>query len=410
VGGRQTKWSSWLSGRLDSAGLGPPDRLPLVLLLGLVVLGYGPLLFLGPGTDIDTFAVIESGRSIVGEGPYVVSRNPGAPVHEAAVGVLHAVGGTVATNLGTLVVALAGLVALWRMLRGAGVAHAGWWVLVVAAHPHVWIASTSTIDFMWALGFLLLGTERLFARRPLPATAWFVLAVGCRGATLLLVAAALAAHALGDRERAAEGVRVGAATVVLSALLFVPAWLAADRSFAFLQNELAVWSGLVLQGGRSIAKHLFFFGVPLLVVLLALAPGLVGAVRSRWRRSALLRFAVLAGVVTEAIFLWLPWKLAHLLPLVVVLIVVLGHSRWNRREIAIVILTVQLVTAVVTVHLVRPDTPDQATGAEWAPALDVGPLVRDVRCRLEDRSRSPQLPPPERAFANWSCALAFREP
>jgi hypothetical protein len=379
------------------------------MLAVLIVVGYVPLLLLGPGTDIDTFAVIESGRSIVGAGPYVVSRNPGAPVHEAAVGLLHAAGGTVATNAGSLLVALAGFAALGRLLVRAGCRHPGWWVLVVAANPFVWIASTSTIDFMWALGFLLLGAERLFAGRPVPATLWFAFAVGSRGATVLLVAAALAAHAFGGRRRASEATVVGAATALLGGMLFVPAWLAADRSFAFLHNELAVWSGLLLQAGRSGAKHVFFFGLPLLVVLAAAAPAMVGAVRDHWRRSVVLRFAVLAALVTEALFLWLPWKLAHLLPLLVAVVMVLAHSRWDRRRLAVLVLAVQSVTAVVTVPLVRPDTPDRATGAEWAPALERGPLVRDVVCRLDDRTRSPQLPGPERADANWRCVLAFRE-
>ena len=84
----------------------------LVVVGGLVALALLPLLFLGPGTDLDAGAVIRSGRSIVDHFHYTPSRAPGAPVHEAAVGVLDRLGGTAGANLGSLVAAGACIVAV----------------------------------------------------------------------------------------------------------------------------------------------------------------------------------------------------------------------------------------------------------------------------------------------------------
>src|SRR5690606_12839157 len=51
---------------------------------GVALVVAASVLTLGPGTDLDTGAVIRSGRTIM-DGDYVASRAPGAPVHEAAV-------------------------------------------------------------------------------------------------------------------------------------------------------------------------------------------------------------------------------------------------------------------------------------------------------------------------------------
>src|SRR5262245_29218916 len=57
--------------------------------LALVVFGYVPLIFMGPGTDLDSPAIYRSGRAIL-SGDYLASRRPGEPVYEALAGVLHA--------------------------------------------------------------------------------------------------------------------------------------------------------------------------------------------------------------------------------------------------------------------------------------------------------------------------------
>src|SRR5690606_14471722 len=69
------------------------DRRAFLIGLVVVVVGYVPLTFLGPGTDLEVGGVYHAGQSIR-DGDYQVSRIPGAPVFEAVTGVLHALGGS----------------------------------------------------------------------------------------------------------------------------------------------------------------------------------------------------------------------------------------------------------------------------------------------------------------------------
>ena len=86
--------------------------------LYLVLVPLLPLVFSGYGTDVDTWNVRSSANSIRA-GHYVMSRPPGAPVHEAATAVLDRVAGSVATNVGSLAAAAAILYLLPSLLRRA---------------------------------------------------------------------------------------------------------------------------------------------------------------------------------------------------------------------------------------------------------------------------------------------------
>ena len=112
--------------------------------LAAFVVALVPLCFFGPGTDLDAGAVLLSGSRIV-HGGYVASRAPGAPVHEALVGVLDLLGDW-APNLLSMVAAVALFFAVARLLAREGVPRPWLAAALVGASPWFQIASTSTVD------------------------------------------------------------------------------------------------------------------------------------------------------------------------------------------------------------------------------------------------------------------------
>src|SRR5690606_16476531 len=148
-------------------------------------------------------AVIRSERTIM-DGNYIASRAPGAPVHEAAVGVLEAVGGTVLANLGSLVMAVVLVVGLVVLLRGEGVPHAELAAAFVVANPWFQVAATSTVDFVWALGFAVLGFVALRRDPPIVAGVLFGLGAECRMTTSVVVASALGGQLLDRGDQRSE--------------------------------------------------------------------------------------------------------------------------------------------------------------------------------------------------------------
>jgi hypothetical protein len=380
--------------------VGPFDRRWLwagaVVLLALV-----PLTLLGPGTDLDAGVVIRSGRSIIDDQDYVASRPPGAPVHEAAVGLLHRVGGTVATNLGSLAMAGLCVSALVALLRRADVERPGLVVAVVVANPFFLIAATSTVDFPWALGLVLSAAVLARDRRPVPAGALAALSIGCRASTVLLVAALILAEWFEGPEARRRALTIAGIAAAGGALLFVPSYLAAGESLAFAQNEFATSSPLV-QLGKLAVKDLYFFGPAAAAVLAFTAPPVLDALK-RWRVDWTVRFASAGLVLSQLLFLRFPWKLGHLLPTLACLALLLGVALRDRRRLLVALVAAQLLYAVVNVQFVRPDNPNEATGGRLTFTPVWGALVVDVDCREDDTTAWKSNDRP-RLEAVWNCA------
>jgi hypothetical protein len=384
---------------MDTRAARPAFRWPAVV--GLVaVVAATPVLFTGPGTDLDTGAVLQSGQAIV-DGDYIASRAPGAPVHEAAVGVLEAIGGTTLSNLGSLVMAVVLVVSLVLLLRRERVANPELAAAFVVANPWFQIAATSTVDFVWAMGFATAGALALRAQRSIVAGLLFALAIGCRMSTVVVVAAALLAELLDERARRSRAALAAAVTAIGSVLLYLPPFFAAGSSLAFANNDFETSTPLN-HIGRMLAKDLYFFG-PFVTIGLVFALPAVLRATAGWRASWALRFGAIGLVASQLLFLRFPWKMGHLIPTLVCLAVVLAVALDARPRLLAIIVALQLLYGVVNVELFRPDTPNEATGAKLELDVRFGPFVVDSQCRDEDRDawigndRS-------RLEAVWNCA------
>lgn len=370
----------------------------------LVALALVPLTLMGPGTDLDVGAVLRSGRAIVEDGTYAPSRNPGAPVHEAAVGVLRLVGGTVGPNLGSLAAGIAVATLLALLLRREGVGRVGLGVAVVVANPWFLVAATSTVDFLWALGLWLGAAVVLRTHTDLLGAAGAGvlagLAVGCRSSTAVLVGGLAVAQALDGRREAVRAALLAAVAAGVGLLVFLPPFLSADSSLAFAQNDVPTSSPLV-QLGRFLAKDLYFLGPFAAVVLLLCLPAL-GRTAWRWRADWLVRVGLLTVLASQVLFLRFPWKMGHLLPTLVGLALVLARALDAKPRLLAALVAAQLLYAVGSIQLVAPDTPNAATGGRLTFDPGWGALVVDVKCRLDDTGawRGPE----ERLAAVWDCA------
>jgi hypothetical protein len=387
-----------------SAGQAPAPAPPSVwdrplsdrALLAVVAVVSLPIFWMGWGTDIDVPNVLRV-TDIIRSGDYEPSRPPGVPVVEALVAVLEPVGGHLLVNLATvvaaavLVIAVARLVREWRHPNGDLVA------LALFASPITIVASTSLADFVWALAFFATGALAHLRGRSVVAGVLFGLAAGCRISTLFVVAAFLVADGWEPANRR-RGVRAVLVMAALTVLLYVPSWLAYDRSLDFLQNEEGFRSfGNNL--GRFLYKNYAVAGVALIVVVLVALPALLRALR-RWKVDPLVRFGVLTFVATEALFFQMPWKPAHLLPSLLGLLCWLGATDRSRRFLWLVVGAVAL-NGLVSLRPLAPDDPSDASSASWDPAVEWGLLANDIGCRLDVMHIEPDDPD----WDAWSCTL-----
>ena len=368
-----------------------PRPTRLALLAGFL---YLPFVGLGYGTDIDVTNIRRSGESIL-EGDYRYSRPPGAFPHEAITGLLDRLGGPALVNVGSAVMAVVVLVTLAHLVERRHGARAGRIaVLVAGTQPWLWIAATSLGDYLYALAFLLLGIDAAQRDRRVLAGLAFGTAIGFRSATVFLVGAYLLAEVTGgsvddDPEASPERIRAthwratlttAVVTLVLGAAWFVPPWLSVGRTAQFLQNQLRAGPFFVMLGRWGV-KNVAFFGVVALVVLVLRAPVLLAAV-ARFRELVLVRFAIYAALVTEVLYLRFPWKPVHLLPMAICVAILLAVSSRTSNRLVAVLVTGQLLFALVSVSVARPDVVDDARSGRFAPGFTRGVVLNDVDCRL----------------------------
>lgn len=380
-------------------------RAPWIAGAAVLLFGYVPLAFLGPGTDLDTAGIYRSGRSILSF-DYVASRRPGSPVYETIAGVLHAIGGVVLVNLASIAMTAALACAVVQLLRFAGSRRAEWLGVVVLVNPFVWIAGTSMADHIWAIGFAMWGAVAQQRRRPVLAIVLYALAIGCRLPTALIVGALLLADWFGaPRERRRMLLAIGGGTVLLGALVFLAPALTLHGEMLSIGVTQSSWP---VKLGRSVVKNFYFFGPILLVVVAVLIPALWRGVRARWRESSTLRMGLLVFVAAELLFLDFPWKLAHLVPAWIGLVLVLGSTRVVSRYVLVALLVSQVALGVIDVNLAQPDVAGAARGGRLSISIEKGPLLRDIQCRADsDRDAYRQPDGSDAVLPVWSCVVPW---
>ena len=374
----------------------PPAGLSERALVAITAVVTLPILWLGYGTDLDIGDVLAAGARIR-DLDYAPSRNPGVPVVEAIVAVLDPIGGHVLINLATAAALAATVVGTSRLVGAWGHANGDLVALAFLASPIVVISGTQTADFLWATAFFTWGALALVRGRPVPAGVLFALTLGSRSSSLVAVTALLVAVGW-DRTRRRGALVAAGVAVPCAALLYVPVWLSYDRTLRFL-DATDGWVGLANNLARFLLKNYAVAGVMLVVVLAVAAPALLRALRN-WDGDPMLRFAVLGLLATELLFLRMPWKPAHLVPALLALVLWIGASERNRRPFLWLVVAAMAVNGLVVFRPFVADEPNSTGGGDFDPAITVGWLANDVRCRAEFMDEPPRLD-----SGAWACTL-----
>ena len=357
------------------------------LLLGCAAILYLPFVFMGPGSDPDSIRELHSGATLLWQHRYVMSRPPGYFPYELLCGVLYVVGGTIATNCASLAMSLVLLDAFLRVCERFEVPSRHLLAAAMAMHPIYWTASTSTIDFIWALGCVFVGFRMLLEGRNWIAGAMLGLAIGIRLSSVLLVAPLLIFEAV-VRPRGANLSMAAAVTIAIGVACYVPAFVASGNSLAFLTYYAGAWSWTDYLG-RFLYKNVYFWGLPATLFVCAIAPTILRALMRCERKFVPIAAMSLSVIVAcEMLFLKIPVQRAYLLPILPFVLIVLAIATRERPRILLAFALLVFSYDVVNLNLARPDIPDHATHAIVGPFVEPGYLISDVMARLKLASSS----------------------
>lgn len=305
------------------------------LVLALCLVSRLPFLDAGYGNDPDAWELIRVARHFDVTGEYVASRLPGYPLPEFACALLWR-GGPLAVNLCTSLFSVVAAACFMLSLRRLAVPHHLLAGLAFALTPAVYLNSTTAMDYVWALAFMMGAFYLALLDRPLPAGLLLGAAVACRltSGLMLLPLGVVVAAAGGRSSRFRRLTAFSLATLLIAVLAFWP--VASKYGTGFLAfYPPPAYPDLVAVLSRA---TLHVWG---LVGLLSIAVGVLATAVGRLLRPAPPRrsfeasqapiLAALAAVVLyAAAYLRLPLESAYLLPAVPFVLLLLGRLLAHR--------------------------------------------------------------------------------
>lgn len=327
-----------------------------------VFLSRVPFLEPGYGYDPDAWRIALSARRLAVEGKYEVSRFPGYPVPEL-VSALFVWGGPLALNgLAALLSAVAAaFFALTLKALGSRDYVPG--ALAVAFAPVVYINSTCSMDYVWALAFLLASLYFVLGGRPVVAGVLLGLAIGSRAtsAAMLVPLSVLVVWPRGGRHPSARRplhgvVKLWAASCLVGGGTFLPVYVA--YGFGFLRAHAPK-----VYPPAAVVVYKATFGTLGVVGMAGLAGAAASVAVAGPRRAAghsslasvgappLVWASVLAIGLHGVVFVALPEAAGYLIPAVPFVLLLLARVAPRR---AFVVACLSLIVSPFVLGIAKP--------------------------------------------------------
>ena len=331
--------------------------------------------------------MVRTGQYFVETLDYLPSRLPGYFVHETFVYFLNLVGGSLLSNLGTMGMALLMLASFRKLCVRLQVPHPALLTSILMVHPFVWVSATSTIDYLWALGFAFLGFNLLYSKRYTAASIAMALAIGSRLSTVMVIGFFLVYVFVSLKEERRSVFFTAVAAFAIGLLLYIPAldFLEWDisRWLVLSTGDSSLWTP-VLRAGRFLYKNLMFWGLPAAVWLVILV---IIAFFKRHDEQNIFRneltwlcLTIIIGV--EVMFYRIPIEMEYLLPLLPFMLILLGKVFPQQPKLLLVLFFLVLLSNFLWINPARSITPNQTSSVVYGLWLEPGYLLQDVATRL----------------------------
>lgn len=315
--------------------------------------------FLGPGygADWDAWAMVNTARTLSTTGTYVASRLPGYPVPEIAESFLWRAG-PVAIDGATACIGALGTAFFALTLRNFRSPDFVAGAFAVAFTPVIYVSSTTSLDYVWALSFLLASYYYCLRRQLIVSGVLLGLAIGSRitsGAMLFPLVLTQLEFISIERDVTAF-LKISLPAVVVGIAAFLPVVMRYGPYFlTFSENGYppiwAVVANMTVFTWGSVGC-VALLGAVTVIVTRGFYPSSTASI-TRALRPRIVWAWLLAMTLYLIAFLRLPHKPGYLLPLVPFVILFLG--RWLDRQWFIgfcsAIIVSPLILSVLSVSL-----------------------------------------------------------
>ena len=346
-----------------------------------------PLIFLGYGSDNDTYGVLSAGTSTWEDLTPSTSRHPGYWLYEAIVYVIRKLGGYILVNGITLVISVLVLYRFYRLAVFENISNPALLTLCLGLNPWFLIAATSTMDYIWALAFSGSASELAAKEKYKLAGLLAGIASGIRLGSAFTLALAFSLIWLKTRtKKSTYGfLLLTCISFFIITLFYFPSWSLKDRSFSFLKGHIgdeSLWA-LKMHAGRFIYKTIYLFGLPSFILII----GSIAFYARNWKgqiSDMKIGLAAIGGSLgTLALFAKYPLEISYLLPFLFFSLLLLGVYTGNQnRNFLLAILMATLSYSFINISIAKPNVVGAATVAHFGFFIEPGVLINDISKRL----------------------------
>ena len=294
--------------------------LDIKYILFLFFIFYSTLSFFGYGNDNDTYGMLKAGQNLLLNFQYIPSRFQGSLIPELIMSAASLVGGyylsnfiSVALGLGTLYIFYFFICKIFSNTEATLI------TLIVGFNPYFVIASSSSMDYIYGLFFIFLGSFFLFKNFRLFAAIAFAFALASRLSNALLVGLIylyfLSSVFQIDKKGFIHLFLSGLFALILTIAFYFPAYSHAGYTFSFLSYAIGDWS-ISQYLARFIYKNLALFGLLTSLFLYFSLMYNIFVRKIKIHFSRLLVFIIIAFIIEEILFLKVPLEISYLLPII----------------------------------------------------------------------------------------------
>lgn len=358
------------------------------VLLSAILLNI-PFLFMGYGSDIDTYGVLEVGRHFSQTFDYIPSRGPGFFVFETITFFMDQLGGSVLTNATIMGMALVSVYGFLRLCKTYSIPGYHYLALVMIVHPFFWANAACTMDYLMAVGFVFLGIIQFLRGHYFTAGAAFALGAGSRLTIVLLAGGFLVWQFIIRSKNRSKLIQSGLVFLLFTIVFYLPPADFSQWTTRFLVASVGgseYWTP-IMRIGRWGYKNLMFWSIPAVLWMAFLFfMGIKNNGFSLFRQSEWLpAVAILIVLTYESFYLGIPTEPSYLIPTIPLVLIIFGVSVGDRRWPTLILAVILCISAFVTINVAQPDLGNRATTAEIGMWLEPGHLTTLTRERLNYR-------------------------
>lgn len=289
----------------------------IFLLIFLFIVSRAPLLNLGFGSDPDAWRVADSAFDLHYFSIYHPSRFPGYPLYEFFNSLVINYG-WLATNVATMVISLISVFIFAKILKELDIKNKGLLVITYVFLPILWINSASTMDYMWALTFILFTWFFIIKKQYLLAGFMMGLAIGSRMTSVALILPFIYLI-LTETKNVKNAVYYIIIASVTSIILYLPLFFQYNLNFlTYYPNEMTVIH-ILLNINYYFGILAVFFGLLLLILSFK---SLLNKILKKDNFTLFLLFFI--GIVL-ILFIKAPYEVAYIIPAIPFLLILMSN-------------------------------------------------------------------------------------